>query len=86
MLGTSNSLLPNMSDSDAMNGCTTAEVSRYDVPAQNASVADPCRSLARVGKTVTRMVASRATVREETAKVIMTSHSFFPGFQFLSAS
>lgn len=30
------------------------------------------------------MVASRATVSDEMASVIITSHSFWPGFQLLS--
>ena len=93
--GTSSSRRPKISLRAAINGWTTAEVRRKEVPAQKASLAEPSREMAKVwhcqygwqnvlslltGRTGTRMVASRATVREEIARVIMTSHSLFPGF------
>ena len=49
---TSISLRPNMSDSAAVNGWHTAHESRYDVPAQNASVAVPPRSVASLCQAV----------------------------------
>ena len=60
--GTNISRRPKMSDRVAMKGWRTAWARRYEVPVQKATAAVPLRSRAKVGRTGTRMVASRATL------------------------
>jgi hypothetical protein len=88
--------LPNWAEMDAMTGWKTALVRRYEVPAQNASVDVPFKAVAsdfvgqfevicnvsgHTGRTATRIVASRATINEMVARLIMMNHSLFEAFQ-----
>jgi hypothetical protein len=58
----------------------------YDVPAQKASAEVPFSECAISGSTVTRTVASRATMSEMKLKLIMTSNSFLECFHSVGSA
>ena len=71
------SVCPNMSDSAAMKGWHTAHASRYDVPAQNASVALPSRSRANVCQVISikSLLSRRGSLTGKTETRIVASRA-----------
>lgn len=59
-------ILPKMWLKDAKVGCSTVDASRNEVPAQKASMADPCSFLAMMGRATLIDVPSRATMSVKT--------------------
>lgn len=63
---------PNIWLIDAKMGWKTVEASKKDVPAQRASVAEPCRLLAIMDSATLRDVASRAAAKIITQRATKT--------------